>query len=218
MAKRLLPRQRQYLVLKRGRPGPQAPRRHFRLGRHRGLRAFHFEILSNSIDEAREGYGNVITVTRYEDGSVGVEDHGRGCPRGLQQKRGGATTGSSPSASCTPAANTKTTRPKATSIPWDSMDWDCAPPNTPLNTWMSTSGATASATPSIFERGGERRRPSQGAPTQKGHRLQNPLEADLQVFTDIDVPLEYFHETIKRQAIVNAGVLFSVPRSDGQDL
>lgn len=39
-----------------------------------------FEILSNSIDEAREGYGSLITVTRFADGSIEVEDHGRGIP------------------------------------------------------------------------------------------------------------------------------------------
>ena len=39
-----------------------------------------FEILSNAIDEAREGYGDQITLTRYEDGSIEVEDYGRGCP------------------------------------------------------------------------------------------------------------------------------------------
>lgn len=39
-----------------------------------------FEILSNSIDEAREGHGNEITTIRYEDGSVEVADHGRGIP------------------------------------------------------------------------------------------------------------------------------------------
>ena len=39
-----------------------------------------FEILSNAIDEAREGFGNLITVTRYEDKSIEVEDFGRGCP------------------------------------------------------------------------------------------------------------------------------------------
>jgi DNA gyrase subunit B len=39
-----------------------------------------FEILSNSIDEAREGYGNRITVTLFEDKSIEVEDFGRGCP------------------------------------------------------------------------------------------------------------------------------------------
>ena len=39
-----------------------------------------FEILSNSIDEAREGHGDTIIVTRYLDHSIEVEDFGRGCP------------------------------------------------------------------------------------------------------------------------------------------
>ena len=39
-----------------------------------------FEILSNAIDEAREGYGDLITVTVYQDHSIEVEDFGRGCP------------------------------------------------------------------------------------------------------------------------------------------
>ncbi len=45
-----------------------------------------FEILSNSIDEAREGHGNKITVTRFKDGSVEVEDFGRGVPVGYNQR------------------------------------------------------------------------------------------------------------------------------------
>ena len=47
-----------------------------------------FEILSNSIDEAREGYGDKITVTRYNDGSVEVQDCGRGIPVGYNEKYG----------------------------------------------------------------------------------------------------------------------------------
>ena len=39
-----------------------------------------FEILSNSIDEAREGYGDKVIITCFEDGSVEVEDFGRGIP------------------------------------------------------------------------------------------------------------------------------------------
>ena len=39
-----------------------------------------FEILSNSIDEAREGYGNQIFITRFADGTIEVEDYGRGIP------------------------------------------------------------------------------------------------------------------------------------------
>ena len=39
-----------------------------------------FEILSNSIDEAREGHGNKILITRYRDQSIEIEDFGRGIP------------------------------------------------------------------------------------------------------------------------------------------
>ena len=47
-----------------------------------------FEILSNSIDEAKEGHGDIITVTRYLDGSIEVEDFGRGCPVDWNEKEG----------------------------------------------------------------------------------------------------------------------------------
>lgn len=47
-----------------------------------------FEILSNAIDEAREGYGKKITVTRYLDYSVQVEDQGRGIPVDYNPKEG----------------------------------------------------------------------------------------------------------------------------------
>ncbi|HBN11460.1 MAG TPA: DNA topoisomerase, partial [Ruminococcus sp.] len=39
-----------------------------------------FEVISNSIDEARAGYGNKIIVTKYNDNTIEVEDFGRGCP------------------------------------------------------------------------------------------------------------------------------------------
>lgn len=45
-----------------------------------------FEILSNAIDEARDGHGDLIIVTRYEDLSVDVEDFGRGCPVDWNEK------------------------------------------------------------------------------------------------------------------------------------
>ena len=47
-----------------------------------------FEILSNSIDEAREGYGDVINVTRYADHSIEVEDFGRGMPVDYNEREG----------------------------------------------------------------------------------------------------------------------------------
>ena len=45
-----------------------------------------FEILSNAIDEAREGHGDTVIVTRYEDLSVEIEDFGRGCPVDYNEK------------------------------------------------------------------------------------------------------------------------------------
>ena len=47
-----------------------------------------FEILSNSIDEAREGYGNKITMTKYSDGAIEVEDFGRGIPVDYNKNEG----------------------------------------------------------------------------------------------------------------------------------
>ena len=47
-----------------------------------------FEILSNAIDEAREGHGRLITVTRFSDLSIQVEDMGRGCPVDWNEKEG----------------------------------------------------------------------------------------------------------------------------------
>ena len=45
-----------------------------------------FEILSNSIDEARDGHGSKIIVTQYNDNSIEVEDFGRGCPVDYNQR------------------------------------------------------------------------------------------------------------------------------------
>ena len=47
-----------------------------------------FEILSNSIDEAREGYGKEITITVYQDRTIEVDDRGRGVPLDFNQKEG----------------------------------------------------------------------------------------------------------------------------------
>ena len=44
------------------------------------------EILANSIDEAREGYGKVIEITRFKDKSIQIRDYGRGCPVDYNEK------------------------------------------------------------------------------------------------------------------------------------
>ena len=44
-----------------------------------------FEILSNAIDEAREGFGKEIEITRFADKSIEVKDNGRGIPMGYNE-------------------------------------------------------------------------------------------------------------------------------------
>ena len=51
-----------------------------------GCEHSYFEILSNSVDEAREGHGNEILTVLYKDHSIKVDDHGRGVPLGFNKK------------------------------------------------------------------------------------------------------------------------------------
>ena len=51
-----------------------------------GCEHSYFEILSNSVDEAREGHGNEILTVLYRDKSIKVDDHGRGVPLGYNKK------------------------------------------------------------------------------------------------------------------------------------
>lgn len=78
--------QRQYFQPEGRGPGAQTPCRYLWLGRRGGLCHSIFEILSNSIDEAREGYGEKILLTRFADGSIQVEDFGRGIPADYNPK------------------------------------------------------------------------------------------------------------------------------------
>lgn len=95
---------------------PKTPLGYFRLGRFGGCEHSMFEILSNSIVKAREGFGKRIIVTRFLDKSLEIQDFGRGI-RSTTTKKNNAITGSWFSASCTPAESTTTTRVKTMNTP-----------------------------------------------------------------------------------------------------
>ncbi|MFU0833153.1 MAG: DNA gyrase subunit B [Oscillospiraceae bacterium] len=166
-----------------------------------------FEILSNAIDEAREGYGTEITVTRYMDHSVEIEDHGRGCPVDYNPKEkrynwelafcelyAGGKYNNSEDESYEYSLGLNGLGLCATQYASEYMDVD-----------IRRDGYRYTL---HFEHGenvgGLKKEPYKGKDT--GSRFH--WKPDLQVFTDIDVPIEYYLDMLKRQAIVNAGITF----------
>ena len=166
-----------------------------------------FEILSNSIDEAREGFGKKIIVTRYEDHSVEVEDFGRGIPVDFNQKEqrynwelvfcemyAGGKYNNAQGGSYEYSLGLNGLGLCATQYASEYMDVD-----------IRSGGSRYTL---HFEKGenvgGLHREDYKKKDT--GTRIR--WKPDLEVFTDINVPAEYYLDIIKRQAIVNDGVTF----------
>ncbi len=166
-----------------------------------------FEILSNAIDEAREGFGDKIIVTRYMDKSVEVQDFGRGIPVDFNHKENRYNW---ELVFCEMYAGGK----------YDTNNGGSYEFSLGLNGLGLCSTQYASEyMEAEVHRDGYRyvMKFKQGEPdgeflkeayTKKDTGSRIRWRPDLNVFTDIDVPLEYYQETIKRQSIVNAGVRF----------
>ncbi|MFB0921370.1 MAG: toprim domain-containing protein [Oscillospiraceae bacterium] len=166
-----------------------------------------FEILSNAIDEAREGHGDIITVTRYNDKSIEVEDFGRGCPVDWNEKESRFNW---ELVFCELYAGGKYANDEG-----ENYEYSLG-----LNGLGSCATQYASEFFDAvvyrdgqkytlhFEKGenigGLKKEPADRKKTGSLFRWR----PDLAVFTDINVPREYFTETLRRQAVVNAGVLF----------
>ena len=166
-----------------------------------------FEILSNSIDEAREGFGNIITVTLYDDKSIEVEDFGRGCPVDWNpaEKRFNWEL-----VNCELYAGGKYTND-------DGGDYEYS---------LGLNGLGACATQYASEymdvtvwRDGNKYKLHFAKGKIKGKMLVEPSDRkktgtttrwkpDIEVFTDINIPESYFLDILRRQAVVNAGVTF----------
>ena len=168
-----------------------------------------FEILSNSIDEAREGYGDKITVTRFTDGSVEVQDCGRGIPVGYNEKYGrenwelifcemyaGGKYNTNSGGSYEYSLGLNGLGLCATQFASEYMDAE-----------IKKDGVRYTL---HFEKG-ENIGGLQSEPYGKrdtGTKIK--WKPDLEVFTDIDIPLEYYQQVLQRQAIVNPKVRFEL--------
>ena len=166
-----------------------------------------FEILSNAIDEARAGYGKLITVTRYEDGSFEVEDFGRGCPVDWNPKEKRYNW---ELVFCELYAGGKYSNNEGS-------DYEFSLGLNGLGT-CATQYASEYMDATVW-RDGNKYSLHFKKGRIKGKLITEPSDRkktgttirwkpDLEVFTDIAVPAEFFIDTIKRQAVVNAGVTF----------
>ena len=173
-----------------------------------------FEILSNAIDEAREGHGDTVIVTRYEDNSVEVEDFGRGCPVDWNEKE-------------------------------QRFNWELVfcemyaggkygenGENYEYSLGLNGLGSCATQYASRFfdavirrdgykytlhfERGrnvgGLKKEPADRKKTGSAFHWQ----PDDEVFTDIKIPVEYYRDVLKRQAVVNPGIRFKFRNQVGK--
>lgn len=165
-----------------------------------------FEIMSNSIDEAREGYGNKICIIRFLDGSIEVQDFGRGIPVDYNKNE--------------------------EKYNWELLfcemyaggKYDNGGDNYEFSLGLNGLGLCATQYASEymdaeihtdgykytlhFEKGENIGGLKKEKYEKKDTGTRIKWKPDLEVFTDINIPIEYFKDTIKRQAIVNDGVKF----------
>ena len=175
-----------------------------------------FEILSNSIDEAREGYGSEIVVTRYEDNSVEIEDHGRGIPVDYNENEGRYNWDLT---FCELYAGGKYNNSEGENYEY-SLGLNglglCATQY--ASQWMDAEIKRDGFKYTLHFGKGENIGGLKKEPYKKkdtGTKIR--WRPDLDVFTDINVSAEYFVEMIKRQAIVNAGVTFIFRNQNGKE-
>ena len=173
-----------------------------------------FEIISNSIDEAREGYGNKIVVTKYADGSIEVQDFGRGAPVDFNNKEQRFNW---ELLYCEMYAGGK----------YDTNDGANYEYSVGLNGLGLCSTQYASEYMDVeikrdgykynlhFEKGYNVGGLKKEAYTGKDTGTKTRWKPDLEVFTDINIPVEYFIDTLKRQAIVNDGLVFVFREQQG---
>lgn len=169
-----------------------------------------FEILSNSVDEAREGYGSSITVTVYRDHSIEVDDRGRGVPLGYNEKyacynweliycelyAGGKYKNNSGMGGYEFSLGLNGLGACATQYASEFFE---------VHSFDGQNMSHMS-----FKKGnpvGE----LEIRALEKGERRTGTVtywRPDLDVFTDIAIPRDFYEDTLEKQAVVNAGLRF----------
>ena len=168
------------------------------------------EILANSVDEAREGYGDKIIVKKYRDLSIEVEDFGRGVPLGYNEKE---KRWNWELVFCELYAGGK----------YDNNDGNSA---YEFSLGLNGLGATATQYSSEYMNVRSYNGKTLSEINFKSGNVKGELSVtdivagmkrrgtvikwrpDLKVFKEIDIPVEFLENTLRRQAFVNAGIHF----------
>ena len=178
-----------------------------------------FEILSNAIDEAREGHGNLITLTYFEDKSIEVEDFGRGCPLDWNpvEKRfnwelvfcelyAGGKYKNADGGDYEYSLGLNGLGSCATQYASEYMD---------VTVWRDEKKYSLH-----FKKGMPCGKKGQELIAEPADRKKTGTtirwRPDIEVFTDIDIPADYFEDVLHRQAVVNAGVTFRLRLQKGR--
>lgn len=166
-----------------------------------------FEILSNSIDEAREGYGNLIEITRFMNDSIEVRDHGRGIPLDYNEneKRFNWEL-----VYCELYAGGKYDNNKGGMYEYSlGLNGLGACATQYSSEYFDVTVVRDKTEYTLhFEKGenvgGLRKKAVRSIQTGTVQRWK----PDKEVFTDIEIPLEFFQDVLNKQAMVNAGLKF----------
>ncbi len=174
-----------------------------------------FEIISNSIDEAREGYGKEIVLTAYSDGSIEVEDHGRGIPVDYNKNEeeynwkllfcelyAGGKYNTNNAENYEFSLGLNGLGLCATQCASEYMDAEIKRDHKKY-TLHFEKGENVGGLTSVEYSGRD-----------TGSKIR--WKPDLEVFTDIKIAPEFYQEMIRRQAIVNPGIKFIFRQQAGR--
>jgi DNA gyrase subunit B len=181
-----------------------------------GCQQSFFEILSNSIDEAREGFGKEIRIIRHRDFSITVIDNGRGIPVDYNQKEQKYNW---ELVFCELYAGGK----------YDNITGEVYEYSLGLN------GLGACATQyssefmhvTVFRDGYKYSLEFKKGENVGGLKKEKvkydhtgttiSWRPDLEVFTEIHIPIEYYRQTLKRQAVINPGITFILEDEESEN-